>query len=490
MPRFDFDLGVIGGGAAGLTLTAGAARLGVRTLLVERRPALGGDCLHYGCVPSKTLIASARAWRLMRRARDFGLPPVPLPEGPVDFAPIRERIRSVIAAIQHHDSVERFQGLGARVLFGQAAFLDPHTIRVGARTYSAARWAVATGSSPAVPPVMGLEGVDFLTNEMLFSLERLPEDLLILGGGPIAVEMAQALQRLGCRVTLVQRSARLLSGEDADLADTLQGALEAEGVRVLTGMTLLEAREEQGAKLLLARDAQGREFVLRAAALLVALGRSPNTAALDLPQAGVAFGPKGIPTDRRLRSNQRHIFALGDVTGQHLFTHAAGYEGGVVLANAVFRLPKRTDYTWLPRAVYTDPELAVMGRTEKELQAAGTPYSVLSEAFADNDRAVAEGAGQGRLKLLLDRRERVLGVQIVGPRAGDLLGEWVAVLNGRLRLSTLASAVHPYPTLAEINKRAAGSVLAPKLFGGLPRRVLKLLFRYRGAAPPDGTERG
>lgn len=479
MPKHDFDLGVIGGGAAGLTVTSGAARLGARVLLLEKDRVLGGDCLHFGCVPSKTLIATAAARSRMRRAADFGLPPVDLP--PVDFARVRERIRSVIADIQRYDSVERFCALGAAVRFGPVRFLDEHTVETADGRVSAARWVLATGSSPGLPKVPGLDVVPMLTNRELFSLDRLPASLLILGGGPMAVEMGQAFARLGSRVTLVQRGPQILSREDPDMAAVVADGLRIEGVELLTGAKLLEVRQgSDGSEVDL--EVGGGRRTVTAEALLVALGRDCNTAGLDLDRAGVEGGPQGVLVDARLRTNQPHIYAVGDITGRHQFTHAAGYEGGIAVANAVLRLPRRADYRLLPWCTYTEPELGGIGLNERRAYEQGIDCRVVLEEFRDNDRARAEGAPAGRLKLLLDRRGRPLGVQIAGPHAGEILGHWVAALGGRLPLATLASAVHPYPTLGEISKRAAGQVLAEKLFSGRVRKVLHLLFATRGRA--------
>lgn len=489
VPAFDYDLGVIGGGAAGLTVASGAAQLGAKTLLVEMRDKLGGDCLHYGCVPSKTLIRTANVYHLMRQAPRFGLPRLDIPA--VDFSAVRQRIQSVIEAIQPHDSVERFCSLGARVEFGRAAFCDEHTIRLGQKTISAAKWVLATGSRPAVPPFKGLDTVDYLTNETLFSQDSLPEEMCILGAGPIAVEMAQAFQRLGCQVTIIQRGARILSKEDKDMADSLQAMLKAEGVAVHTNMSVREVRESSGKKETLATDGQQREHVFRAQALLVALGRTCNVDTLDLDKAGVEFTPKGVLVDRGMRTNRQHIHACGDVIGKHQFTHAAGYEGGLVVSNAVLRFPRKADYTWMPRVMYTDPELAVIGKTETQCEQEGIACDVWTEYFGDNDRSLAEGYEQGRLKLILDKKERPLGVQILGPSAGELLAEWCAVLGGGVKLSRLASLTHPYPTLAEINKRVAGSVMAPKIFSGIVRKGVQFLFNYKGRAcewRPDEEE--
>ncbi|AGW13933.1 dihydrolipoyl dehydrogenase family protein [Megalodesulfovibrio gigas] len=480
MPAFEYDLGIIGGGAAGLTVASGAAQMGAKTLLVERREALGGDCLHFGCVPSKTLIKSAHVYHLMQQGAAFGLPV--MDPGPVEFARVRERIRGVIAAIQPHDSVERFCGLGAQIKFGQAEFLDEHSIRLHGKTIAAERWVIAAGARPAIPDIPGLEAVAFHTNETIFFMDSLPSSLLVLGGGPIAIELAQAFQRLGSRVTVIQRSPQILSREDADMAALIRQRLEAEGVRVITGVATTAVRETCGLKEVVVSHKDGREEVISGTHLLVALGRQANVDTMGLDNAGVAFSARGVQVDARLRTSQDHIYACGDITGAWQFTHAAGYEGGVVLANAIFRLPRKADYTWMPRATYTDPELACLGLTEAQCIKDGIEHRVLTEEFQDNDRALAEGAGVGRLKLIVDRKEKPLGVQICGPNAGELLGEWSAVLGGGVKLSTLAGTVHAYPTLAEINKKVAGALIAPKIFGGLVKKGVNFLFNYKGRA--------
>ncbi|GAB7022443.1 dihydrolipoyl dehydrogenase family protein [Salidesulfovibrio brasiliensis] len=474
-----YDIGIIGGGAAGLTIASGAAQLGARTLLVEREDRLGGDCLHYGCVPSKTLIKSAKVYHQIRNAERWGLPPVTPP--PVNMGSVTERIRSVIDTIQKHDSEDRFCSLGAKVVFGDARFLDTHTVDYGQGPVSAKRWVIATGSSPAAPPVPGLEGTPYWTNKDIFSLHELPASLIVLGGGPIACEMAQSFARLGCHVTIIQRSPQILSKEDPDMAAVVQQSMEADGVRFELGSSLKAVRH--GDDRFEVDYTQGEDhFTLHADKLLVALGRKPNIETLDLDEAGVEYTGKGVVVDARLRTSQKHIFAAGDVTGQYLFTHAAGYEGGIVISNAVFHIPRKADYRWMPHCTYTGPELASIGMNEKAAREAGEDYSVWTEEFADNDRALAEGESEGRIKLVLDSSERPLGVQICGPHAGDLIGEWVAALNAKAKLSTMASAVHPYPTLAEIGKRVAGGVLAEKLFSDKVRKTLHFIFDYKGRA--------
>jgi len=478
MASYDFDIGVIGGGAAGLTVTAGAAQLGARTLLIEKEPSLGGDCLHYGCVPSKTLIKSAHVYHQMSQAHKFGLPEVDRKQ--VDFRLVADRIRSVIAKIQVHDSVERFCKLGAQVEFGVPEFIDEHSIQLSGRTFSAKFWVIATGSSPSLPRVPALNTIDYITNKEIFSLDTLPENLIVLGAGPIAMEMAQAFNRLGSKVVVIQRSGQILSKEDKDMADTVMHVLQEEGITVVLNSSIIDAGQQDNVKTVTVEDKDGNRSSYSGDTVLLAQGRTPNTEGLGLDTIDIDMSPAGITVDNRLRTSQKHIFAPGDVNGAFQFTHAAGYEGGVVVTNSVFHLPRKTDYTLMPWCTYTDPELASIGMNEKRAKQKGIDYSVWTEEFNGNDRALAEGSTTGKIKMLLNEKEKVIGVQIAGPRAGDLLGEWVAILGGGVKLSTLAGTVHPYPTLAEINKRVAGSFLSTKIFSERVKKGLKFFFQLKG----------
>ncbi|MBU0730654.1 MAG: FAD-dependent oxidoreductase [Proteobacteria bacterium] len=480
MANYDFDIGVIGGGAAGLTVTAGAAQLGAKTLLIEREKKLGGDCLHYGCVPSKTLIKTASVYHQLKNLHKYGLPQMEYK--PVDFRDVSKRIRSVIDTIQQHDSVERFCKLGAKVEFGQAAFIDEHSVQVNGKRYSADKWVIASGSSPAVPPVEGLDKIAFLTNKEIFYLDTLPRSLIVLGAGPIAIEMAQAFNRLGAEVHVIQRSDQILSKEDKDMADISRAVLQEEGVIFHLNAAVQKAGETNGLKKITYKDADGNVVTIQAEELLVALGRSPNIRDMGLDSIGVEYDGKGIKVDKRLRTNHKHIYAAGDINGMFQFTHAAGYEGGIVVSNAVFRLPRKVNYTWMPWCTYMDPELASIGMNEKAAQAAGIKYSVWMEEFKDNDRSLAQGERVGKIKLLLNDSNKPIGVQILGPHAGELLSEWVAILNGGVRLSTIASAIHPYPTLGEINKRVAGAYFSKKLFSKKVRKALSFFFNLKGRA--------
>jgi pyruvate/2-oxoglutarate dehydrogenase complex dihydrolipoamide dehydrogenase (E3) component len=480
MSSYDFDIGIIGGGSAGLTVAAGAAQLGAKTLLIERENELGGDCLHFGCVPSKTLIKTAHVYHQMKNAKAYGLPEADV--RPVEFPLIVRRIRSVIEAILEHDSADRFCGLGARVETGSPVFVDEHSVSVDGIPFTAKNWVIATGSSPVIPPIAGLDKDQCMTNRDIFYLDRLPKSMIIIGGGPIGIEMCQAFSRLGTVVTVVELGGAILPKEDKDMADLIMGVLQAEGVRFRLNATVLRA---------VRAGAQQHEVMIKigdtiealcAETILVAAGRRANLAGLGLEGIGVEFDGRGLKLDDRLRTTQKHIYGAGDVTGGYQFTHAAGYEGGIVVTNSVFHLPRKVDYTYLPWCTFTDPELASIGMNEKAATDAGIRYSVWSENFHDNDRSLAEGETTGKIKMLLDEREKPIGVQILGPRAGDLLAEWVAVMNGKTGLSTLAAAVHPYPTLGEINKKVAGTFLSTKLFSEPVKKGLKLFFNLRGRA--------
>ena len=313
-------------------------------------------------------------------------------------------------------------------------------------------------------------------------MNTLPGSMIILGGGPIAVEMAQAFNRLGTGTTLIQRSSQILSREDRDMADTVMGRLTDEGVHFTLGASIVSIAEKNGRKEVTFKNNEGELKTITAEALLVAMGRAPNVDGLGLEKIGLAFTNKGIGVDSRLRTNHKHIYAAGDITGQYQFTHAAGYEGSIVVSNAVFHLPRKADYTLLPWCTYTSPELASIGLNEKGAAAAGIKYSLWTEEFRNNDRSLAEGEETGSIKMLLDEKEKPVGIQILGLHAGDLLNEWVGLLNGKVKLSTLAGAIHPYPTLGEINKRVAGSFLSQKIFSDTVKKGLKFFFNFKGRA--------
>jgi pyruvate/2-oxoglutarate dehydrogenase complex dihydrolipoamide dehydrogenase (E3) component len=480
MAKYDFDIGILGGGAAGLTVASGAAQFGAKTLLIEKENSLGGDCLHFGCVPSKTLIRTAHIYHLMKQTEKYGLPRADL--NPVDFQAVAQRIQSVISAIQEHDSKERFCKLGARVEFGNAKFTDEHSVRLNGEMLSAKKWVIATGSSPFVPLIEGIDKTPYITNKELFSLKTLPQSMIAIGGGPISIEMAQAFNRLGTKVTVVERANQILGAEDKDMAEDLMNILISEGITFYLGSMPLSTKDLGNEKEIIIKNADGKILSLKAETILAAVGRKANLQDLGLEDIGVETDKKGLKIDARLRTNHKHIYVAGDTTGSYQFTHAAGYEAGIVLSNAILHLPRKADYTYLPWCTYTEPELASIGMNEKRATAAGISYSVWTEVFRTNDRSIAEGEEAGKIKLLLDENERPIGIQILGPHAGELISEWVAVMNGKVKLSTIASGVHPYPTLGEINKKVVGTFFSGKIFSEKVKWALKFFFNLKGRA--------
>ncbi|MBI5666020.1 MAG: FAD-dependent oxidoreductase [Nitrospirae bacterium] len=480
MPRYDFDIGILGGGAGGLTVASGASRFGAKTLLIEKEKELGGDCLHYGCVPSKTLIRTAHVYHMMKNATKYGLPAADVK--PVDFRDVARRIQYVIGTIQKHDSEERFCKLGVKVEFGAPEFVDEHSVRVNGKTYSANKWVISTGSSPSIPPIEGIDQTPFITNREIFSLDSLPKSMVVIGAGPVAIEMAQAFCRLGTRVFVIQRSGQILSKEDKDMADIVMNVLSAEGVTFHLDTELVGVKDLNGEKEVTIRKKDGKAEGIRAERILVALGRDANVSGMGLEKLSLDFDRKGIRVDDRMRTDHPHIYAVGDVTGAYQFTHAAGYEGGIALSSAILHLPRKADYTFLPWCTFTDPELASIGMNEKRAKEAGIEYSVWKEEFRANDRSLTEGEETGLVKLIIDNNGDPVGAQILGPQAGELLSEWIAIINGGVKLSTMASAIHTYPTLAEINKRVVGNYFSGKIFSGKVKKTLKLFFHFKGRA--------
>ncbi|KAA5606678.1 dihydrolipoamide dehydrogenase [Roseospira marina] len=468
------DLCVIGAGSAGLTVAAGAAQMGASVVLVERG-AMGGDCLNTGCVPSKALLAAAASAQAARTAERFG---IGLPEPAIDFPAVMAHVRDVIAQIAPMDSVARFEGLGVTVLRDHARFVDARTVETGTgQCIRARRVVIATGSRPVVPPIPGLADGPFLTNETIFDLTDRPEHLVILGGGPIGCELAQAFRRLGSAVTLIEAK-RLLGRDDPELTAVVRDRLTAEGVRIHEAWCAESVTQQAGRVRVRAADATGATASFEGSHLLVALGRAPVADALNLDVAGIAHTARGITVDDGLRTTNRRVYAIGDVTGGPQFTHVAGYHGALVLKSALFRLPIKASATALPHVTFTDPELAAIGLSEAEARARhGDAVRVLHWPFADTDRARCQRATDGLVKAVTDRKGRILGAAIVGAQAGDLLAPWILALHRGVPVRALATMVAPYPTLSETAKRTAGAYYASRLFSDRTRRVVRLLSR-------------
>lgn len=463
------DVCIVGAGSAGLVAAAGAAQLGLDVVLIERG-AMGGDCLNQGCVPSKALIAAAKMAQAQRDGAPFGIAPV---EPTVDFVRVMDHVAEVIAAIAPNDSVERFEKLGVRVLKEEARFIGRTELQAGPHRITSRRIVLATGSRPTAPPIPGLADTGFLTNETLFANRILPSHLIVIGGGPIGLEMAQAHRRLGSRVTVLE-VAGFLAKDDPELAAIVVARLRREGVDLRDRTTI--ARVERSAAGVAVVLESGER--LEGSHLLVAAGRAPVVDGLELDKAGVAHTAKGITVDASLKTSNRNVWAIGDCNGLYAFTHMAGYEASLFIRGALFRAPARLDAAIVPWATYTDPELAQVGLSERQARDKhGDAIKVLRWKLAENDRAQTERTTEGMVKAITDRRGRILGAAITAPHAGELIQPWCLAIAKRLKISALASFVPPYPTLGEASKRAAGSYFTEALFGPRTRWLVRLLSR-------------
>lgn len=467
------DLCVIGAGSGGLAVAAGAVQMGASVVLIEKGR-MGGDCLNYGCVPSKSMIAAAHAAHAVRTAGRFG---VNGHEPAVDFAGVRDHLRGVIGTIAPHDSVERFEGLGVTVIRAAARFTGDLVVEAGGREVRPRRVVLATGSRALAPPVPGLADLPYLTNETVFELAERPDRLVVVGGGPIGVELAQAHRRLGTPVTLLER-ATIMPKDDAEAVEVVRGRLLTEGVDLREGVELRGAHRVGNRLALTVGRPERPDETIACSHVLVAAGRVAGVEGLDLEQAGIAYTARGVRTDASLRTTNRKVFAVGDVAGRQQFTHVAGYHAGIVIRQALFRLPAKVDDRAVPWVTYTDPELAQVGPTEQAAKAAGLGLTAVRWSFAENDRAQAEGETEGFVKALVDRRGRVHGATIVGRHAGELIPLWGLAITERIKIGRIAQLIAPYPTLGEASKRAAGSYYTPTLFGPRTRRVVRFLSRF------------
>ncbi len=454
------DLCVIGAGSGGLSVAAGAAQMGAAVVLIEKH-LMGGDCLNTGCVPSKALLAAAHAAKAQRSGGRFGVAPV---EPRVDFTQVMAHVHGVIGAIAPHDSVARFEGLGCTIIQAPARFTGPGEVEAGGQRIAARRFIIATGSRAALPPIPGLAATPHLTNETLFGLRELPRHLAVIGGGPIGLEMAQAFRRLGSQVTVLER-ATILPKDEPEAVAVLRAALAAEGVRIIEGAAI--TRVDPG-RITLA------DGMVEPSHILVAAGRQAVVDGLGLDAAGIAFTPQGITVDAALRTTNPRAFAIGDCAGGPQFTHIAGAHAGVVIRRALFGLPAKMDYRALPWVTYTDPELAHAGLTEAQAPGCKT----LLQPFSGNDRAQAEGVSEGLIKLVLSPKGLILGATIIGPGAGEMISLWGLAIQQRMKIGAIAGVTFPYPTLAEIGRRAAGAWFTPTLYGAKTRFFVGLTQRF------------
>lgn len=460
------DLCVIGGGSGGLSVAAGAVQMGAETVLIER-DRMGGECLNYGCVPSKALLAASHDSMEKDRC-DLG---IRVGEKRVLWEEVGGHVRGVIEGIAPHDSEERFTGLGVKVIKGEASFRDGTTVIVGDYEVKARYFVIATGSRPAVPRISGLDGVGYLTNETFFEHIR-PMDLIIIGGGPIGMEMAQAHCGLGSRVTVLERE-KILLRDDEELVGVLRGRLREQGIDIREDVSIDSVGQGEGG--------EGIEVCLRGGEritgthILVCTGRTANIERLNLGNAGIEADGRGVETDERLRTRNKRIFAIGDVGRSPRFTHIASYHAGIVIKNVLFRIPAKVNYRALPWVTYTSPELAHVGLTEREVKEMGKEYRVLRWSFEENDRARTEGETEGMIKVLVKPNGQILGVTILGSCAGEMITLWCLAVDQRLKVSAIANMVVPYPTLSEVSKRVAGSFYTPMLFSDRTRSLVRWL---------------
>ncbi|MEM1102537.1 MAG: FAD-dependent oxidoreductase [Pseudomonadota bacterium] len=469
-----FDICVIGGGSAGLSVAAGAAQLGQKVVLFEEGE-MGGDCLNYGCVPSKALLAASKRAHAFRTSAPFGIAPA---EPQVDFGAVRAHVRSVIDTIAPIDSQERFEGLGVRVVRAHAMFTDARTVEAAGERFTARLFVIATGSKPATPPIPGLADTPYVTNETIFDLDEAPGRLLIIGAGPIGMEMAQAHRRLGSEVTVIDAN-RPLSKDDPELSEIVVQQLRADGVEILQNARAVSVTTNDAggeSEIELSVDVDGARRVLTGRKLLVAVGRRPTVDGLGLEAAGVAYSPSGIEVDAKLRTTNKRVYALGDVSGGRQFTHVAGYHASVFVRNALFKTPAKNEEHLAPWVTYTDPELAHVGLTEADARERhGDGVLITRWPLEENDRAQAERDTRGLIKLVTKKNGDLLGASIVGAGAGDLIQPWVLAVSSKLKLTALTDHIAAYPTRGEISKRAASAYYSPKVFSKPARALVRVL---------------
>ena len=464
------DICVIGAGSGGLSVAAGAVQMGAKVVLIEKDK-MGGDCLNTGCVPSKALLGAAKHAQAFRNSGPFGITPA-TPD--IDFAAAMAHVSEVIQGIEPHDSVERFESLGVNVIKGAARFTSDREVVVGDQRIQAKRFVIASGSRATVPPIPGIDETDYLTNETLFENTVCPEHLIIIGAGPIGLEMAQAHHRLGAQVTVLERM-RALPKDDPELAAIVVKSLREEGISIREEVDIASVSGRSGNIRVTLSD--GEE--LRGSHLLMATGRAPAVADMGLDEAGIQYSRSGIEVDSRLRTSNKRVFAVGDAKGGLMFTHLAGYDAGIVIRNILFKLPSKADYSAIPWVTYTDPELSQVGLTEAEAKEKhGDTIKVTQSEYAENDRARAERITAGLIKVVTGKRGKILGAGIAGSSAGEIIQPWqIAVAKG-YTMKDMAGIISPYPTLSEISKRAAGSYFTDSLFSPRTRKIVRFLLKF------------
>jgi len=470
MNHIKTDICVIGGGSGGLSVASGAVQMGADVVLLEGHK-MGGDCLNYGCVPSKALIAAGKHAHAMTTGKPFGVAPV-TPD--VNYGAAKKHVASVIKGIEPHDSVDRFEGLGVTVISEFGEFISPTQVKAGDTIITARRFVISTGSAPFVPPIPGLDNVPHFTNEDIFDLKTRPDHLIIIGGGPIGMELAQAHVRLGSKVTVLE-GAKALGRDDPEMAAIALERIKAEGVEIVEGALASKITGKKGAIAVETKDGP----TYKGTHLLMAVGRKPNVDRLNLHAAGIEPTRGGIKVDASMKTTNKRVYAIGDVAAGLQFTHVAGYHAGVIIKSALFGLPSKQKTTHIPWATYIDPEMAQVGLTEAQaIEKYGDGVRVCRAEYGDNDRARAELATTGLVKVMVVKGKPV-GASIVGAQAGELIQIWALALANGLKMSAIAAMVSPYPTLGEVNKRAASAYFTPKIFDSpMVKRVVRLVQKF------------
>jgi len=450
MKKDDYDVIVIGGGAAGLVAATGTAALGAKTALIEKNR-LGGDCTWYGCIPSKALLKSAQVFYLFTRGKEFGI------SGDMQCRPdgVMAHVRDVVGEISAHHPPEVFEKRGITVLFGNAKFLDSRMIELDGKRISSKRFIICTGSHPLVPAIDGLKDVGYLTNENIFDLHILPQSIAVLGGGPIGVEISQALSMLGVEVSIIEMADSILFREDKEIADVVAHTLVQEGVKIYLGKRAVKFSKEDNVINITLEDKDKKQSTIQTEKVFVAVGRAPNVAGLDLEKAGVKYSNKGIEVDNTLRTTAHTIYSCGDVAGPYLFSHMAEYQAVIAVGNALLPFKRKVDYSTVPWCTFTYPELAHVGLTEEEARGKFVDIKIYKSSYSGNDRAVTDLEKTGFAKVICDNKGYVLGAHIVGANAGEIIHEYVLAKSAGIKISKLSSVVHVYPTLAQVVKRSA-----------------------------------
>ncbi len=472
--HYDFDVIVIGGGSAGLFAVSVANTLGAKTCLVEKNK-LGGDCTWFGCVPSKALLKSAAVARSLKQHSPYGLE---LKDNPgLDASRVMAHIRDLRNQVYSHETPETFEQKGIKVIIGAPKFLDRETIQVADQKITAKRFIICTGGHARVPPVPGLSEVNYLTNESIFEIEKLPSSLITLGGGPIGVELSQALSRLGVKVSLIQRRDRILPKEEKELSQVVQDSLEKEGIQILTNREAVKIARKDGGIQITLKDKKGNSEEISGDAVLVAVGRAPNTENLSLEKAGIEYNEKGIKVNAFLQSTNKNIFACGDVVGPYLFTHVAAYMASLCVRNALFKRIawQKVNYSNVTWCTFTEPELAHLGLTEKEAREGYKKVKIYRTAYAECDRAVTDLEKDGLIKVITDNKGYVLGAHIAGAKAGELIQGFLLAKSLRLPLWKIAQVLYIYPTLSELVKKTAAKPLVERMDNPLVRYILRAM---------------